>query len=80
MKRIFEQIEKERSEYKRTCVLDRTGDLKKASDRITFNLNSSNGVRLLETIDSRIKNSHANKIAGSNIEHLKRTTNNFLVS
>ena len=81
MKRIFEQIEKDRNEneYNRTCILDRANELKDAANRLAFDLNSSNGVRLLETIDSSIKkSSYVNKVAGSNIEHLKRTTNNFL--
>ena len=78
MKKIFEQIERENNEneFNRTTITDRADVLRNTANRLQFDINSANSLRILETSDStNNKNSYINRLAKENEEHLKRVTN-----
>ena len=78
MKKIFEQIERENNEneYNRTTIMDRADVFRNTANRLAFDTNQANSLRIMETNDSaNNKNSYVNRLARENEEHLKRVIN-----
>jgi hypothetical protein len=75
MKKIFEQIDRERNEneYNRTTIQDRVAGLGETLQRFQYDLNQSGDVRLLDVTDSSAKqNSYLNKSIENNRNSLYR--------
>ena len=78
MKKIFEQIERENNEneYNRTTIMDRADVFRNTANRLAFDTNQANSLRIMETNDSsNNKNSYVNRLARENEEHFKRVIN-----
>jgi hypothetical protein len=83
MKKIFDQIEKEKNEneFNRTVIQNRTEGLNKTLNDFSFNLNSTGAVRILDRIDSSSAgDSYLNRVKRRNVSHLAQTNNGFQCS
>jgi hypothetical protein len=73
MKKIFDQIEKEKNEneFNRTMIQNRTEGFNKTLNDFSFNLNSTGAVRILDRIDSSSAgDSYLNRVKKLNKTHL----------
>ncbi len=73
MKKIFEQIEREKNEneYNRTEIQDRSSMLNNTLQRFQFDLNQSGGIRIIDKTDSMVSpRSYTSQVRRTNQSHL----------